>query len=221
MDSCGSGKSPVDAPADGCQVVDLTDASKRAYGDLIEIRKLLQRCYQSGAGEEFQLELNRIDKSRKKPHDKKRLRDNLRRQMKRHLESEATQPTFVCEPPPELEEDEMPTSSEPQQAMDTQPDEPEERQHTVGCVPMQREPEQSCRVAPLTSPSFALQPGSRVILQGLRARPELNFTDALLLHYFEDRSRWGVRCVDGSQISVRRSLEQLTSVHTLRVHSAL
>ena len=49
--------------------------------------------------------------------------------------------------------------------------------------------------------------GSKAILRGLQARPELNGSDVLLIVFLEDRGRWGVRCVDGSQISVSKRLQ--------------
>lgn len=36
-------------------------------------------------------------------------------------------------------------------------------------------------------------------------RAELNGTEVLVLQFFEERSRWGVECVDGSRLLVRPS----------------
>ena len=195
----------------------------------VDLRKLLDRCEQVGGDPQFRLDLERIEASKKSKLEKKNMRDALRMNMQRWLETESTQ---VGEPPPTASHASFPQPGSQRSLMSTaaEPCPSLSNASEADAPPVQPE-----KLTPLDAsqdlwsddpdthdplcndPAFAITPpvletGGHAVITGLLKRTELNNSEVVLLHFFEDRSRWGVRCLDGSQLSVKP--ECLTPMQT-------
>ena len=169
----------------------LADMARRPNGAVVDLDELLRRCDELGVGHEFRAELARINRSNKSTTDKQRSRDRLRHQVRRFLDNEsrtqATMEASAAGSPAGHAAMSMPAAPVPEPLPSPTP-------------PAPLDPVAQAAAGQL------MQPNGTAILQNLTKYPELNGTDVVLLQYFADRGRWGVRCVDGRKISVRVSL---------------